>query len=488
MANTATYTGKVPFEKFYKGMGLLTNDPRIKFDEAHETITITARHDAKTKMVIHVDDLDVGLGGLTGTVTGAVITISGKTALTFSGLHADASGLQAAAADSTALYQYLNEAVAGDGIGTGDKYANYFEVGEGGTATINSGGGDDQILVWHSKNVVIDGGTGHDVLGFTTFTGNIPDPAVGATVDLTTGIISNPFGGNITVTGVENIIGTTKADIIIGNGEDNVIGDGFFDGGADQIDARGGNDLVVLGLDSVDVSLDGGLGTDELRLSMIDASLTLDVSDPDNVVSSLGTVTIKGFEIYSVNTDYWPTGLQTFTFTGSDANEIVYGVTAPNTNGQPLIVRDRLNGGGGSDILYGRGGYDRLWGDGDNDTLVGGEGADELNGGTGADTFLYLKPIDATKVGAAHDYVTDFSHAEGDIFDLHAIDANSKAKGNQNFKFIGDNNFHHKAGELHYVVFDTYVEIEGDRNGDGKADFFIAAQNIASLVKGDFHL
>ncbi|MDB5551400.1 MAG: hemolysin-type calcium-binding repeat family protein, partial [Rhizobium sp.] len=85
------------------------------------------------------------------------------------------------------------------------------------------------------------------------------------------------------------------------------------------------------------------------------------------------------------------------------------------------------------------------------------------------------------------DYVTDFSHAEGDIFDFHAIDANSKVKGNQNFKFIGDSNFHHKAGELHYVVFDTYVEIEGDRNGDGKADFFIAAQDISSLVKGDFH-
>ena len=52
--------------------------------------------------------------------------------------------------------------------------------------------------------------------------------------------------------------------------------------------------------------------------------------------------------------------------------------------------------------------------------------------------------------------------------------------------------FHHKAGELHYVEHGTYVTVEGDVNGDGKADFQIdvhnAANDLTSLLKADFVL
>ena len=62
------------------------------------------------------------------------------------------------------------------------------------------------------------------------------------------------------------------------------------------------------------------------------------------------------------------------------------------------------------------------------------------------------------------------------------------------FVFIGTQAFHHKAGELHYVkhnnagtAHDTTV-IEGDVNGNGKADFQIVLTGLHNLHSGDFVL
>jgi hypothetical protein len=90
--------------------------------------------------------------------------------------------------------------------------------------------------------------------------------------------------------------------------------------------------------------------------------------------------------------------------------------------------------------------------------------------------------------------ISDFSGAglEGDRIDLKAIDANGHMRGNQKFKFIGEKAFHHKAGELRVVDHGTYVTVEGDINGNGKADFQIdvhsTAGNLSGLLKGDFVL
>ena len=60
------------------------------------------------------------------------------------------------------------------------------------------------------------------------------------------------------------------------------------------------------------------------------------------------------------------------------------------------------------------------------------------------------------------------------------------------FKFIGDKHFHHKAGELRLVKHGTYVTVEGDVDGNGKADFQIDVHNLTDtlsiLSRGDFIL
>ncbi len=60
--------------------------------------------------------------------------------------------------------------------------------------------------------------------------------------------------------------------------------------------------------------------------------------------------------------------------------------------------------------------------------------------------------------------------------------------GNQAFKFIGVQAFHGIAGELHYVTSGGSRIVEGDVNGDGKADFQIKITGLVTLTGGDFVL
>jgi len=73
------------------------------------------------------------------------------------------------------------------------------------------------------------------------------------------------------------------------------------------------------------------------------------------------------------------------------------------------------------------------------------------------------------------------------IPDLRTIDAESGA-GNQAFHFIGAHAFNHVKGELHTVRSGSNVIVQGDVNGDAKADFEILVLNKASLGAGDFLL
>ncbi|MEZ5774975.1 MAG: leishmanolysin-related zinc metalloendopeptidase [Hyphomicrobiaceae bacterium] len=142
------------------------------------------------------------------------------------------------------------------------------------------------------------------------------------------------------------------------------------------------------------------------------------------------------------------------------------------------------------DILYGDNGNDRLDGDLGNDVLVGGNGRDIMWGGLGADDFDFNNWGESRK-GAQRDIIMDFqrgSAATGDDIDLRTIDANTKIGGNQAFRFIAKQPFHHKAGELHYTKAGANVIVAGDVNGDAKADFEILVKGVAVLSAGDFLL
>jgi Ca2+-binding RTX toxin-like protein len=149
---------------------------------------------------------------------------------------------------------------------------------------------------------------------------------------------------------------------------------------------------------------------------------------------------------------------------------------------------DVIHGGGHDNVLTGGGGNDLLNGHAANDRLIGGLGADKLYGGQDSDTFVFTKLLDSTVAKGGRDTIYDFSQSEADKISLSAIDANAKAKGNQDFTFIGNEAFHHTAGELHTTHVSGNTIVAGDVNGDGKADFSILLRGIFTLTDSDFIL
>jgi Ca2+-binding RTX toxin-like protein len=134
---------------------------------------------------------------------------------------------------------------------------------------------------------------------------------------------------------------------------------------------------------------------------------------------------------------------------------------------------------------------DTLTGDGNGNVISGGKGADVLAGGAGADDFVFSSRIDSGRTAATRDVITDFERGTsltGDDIDLSAIDANSRKSGNNAFKFIGGHAFHHVAGELHFRHAAGGILVEGDVNGDGRADFSIMVLNVSALSAQDFIL
>lgn len=161
--------------------------------------------------------------------------------------------------------------------------------------------------------------------------------------------------------------------------------------------------------------------------------------------------------------------------TGNGSDNVLIGNAGANT----------LSGLAGADILLGLNGSDRLVGGEGRDVLVGGGGRDVLTGGADADVFDF-NALGETRKGAQRDIITDFLRGIDDI-DLSDIDARHGGSDNA-FKWIGKQAFHGKKGELHYIKKSGFVLVEGDTNGDGKADFQIKVDGVGALGGGDFIL
>ncbi len=157
---------------------------------------------------------------------------------------------------------------------------------------------------------------------------------------------------------------------------------------------------------------------------------------------------------------------------------------------------DKLTGGGGSDYLYGSGGDDVLRGQGGNDVLIGGDGDDHLIGGAGDDVLIgglgsdiltggkgndifAFTDIAHSPADAGRDRITDFTQGQ-DKIDLSSIDA-IVGPGHDAFTYIGMAGFS-AAGQLRqFDLGRGGIMVEGDVDGDGKADFQIAIQ-VSGLV------
>lgn len=306
------------------------------------------------------------------------------------------------------------------------------------------------------------------------------------TIDLTAGAYSSLAYDTVALTKnigiafnctIENAIGGAGADTLLGSATANGLSGG---GGNDVLRGNAGDD--VLNGQGDNDTLDGGAGNDALDGGAGDDLLDGGAGD-DVLVGGDGIDTANYAAIRSaVKVGLDIQGLQA---TGA-GNDSLSGIENLITGaGADLLVGDaganRLESGGGADRLVG--------GDGA-DVLIGGEGRDLTVGGGGADLFRFatLKEL-AGKTAPAADEIYDFSHADGDLIDLSALDAiKATASVNDAFTWIGEAAFTKHAGELRYVVTLGVGLVTGDIDGNGSADFGIRIDGGVALVAADFVL
>jgi Ca2+-binding RTX toxin-like protein len=279
-------------------------------------------------------------------------------------------------------------------------------------------------------------------------------------------------------TGSDNLVYTLynalrKANTVVDLDSDNVTGYEYIDLIYDLLSAKAQNFVGSAGADTYrgtaygDI-IDGGAGSDLLAGGDgNDQYLVDNVNDTISESAGEGTDSVSSSVNFTLSDN-----VENLTLTGSalrgTGNALANTLTG-NTGA------NRLLGGDGNDVIYGKAG---------NDVLVGGAGQDKLFGGVGADTFLFGANSSSAALARA-DIVADFKKWQGDSIDLHFIDADATAKGNQAFDYIGTKSFSGDAGELRLAKSGDGSYLRGDVDGDGKADFSIFLDDIYNL-KADY--
>ena len=220
--------------------------------------------------------------------------------------------------------------------------------GEGGNDFIAGGEGDD----------LIDGGDGRDIVNYAEASDSVA-------VDLAAGTASGA-DGNDTLVNIEDILGSSYDDLLLGDGNANMI---IGNAGNDEIYAGAGDDNVIG--ESGDDFLYGDDGSDHLLGGLgDDYMIGGDGSDTANYHAAAGSVTVDLYE---------------GTATGADGNDTLFNIE--NILGSDGYG-DVMSGDDNDNHIDGVGGNDTLRGFEGNDTLDGGAGGDFLNGGFG-DDYIY---------------------------------------------------------------------------------------------------
>jgi len=328
-------------------------------------------------------------------------------------------------------------------------------TGNDGANTLSGEGGDD-IISGAAGSDTLNGGDGNDTLdgGAGTDTASYRSAPTGVTAALSLlGVQQNTGGsGSDTLISIENLDGSTYADLLRGDGTANVLrgdqGNDFLDGGAgnDTLDGGTGNDTLWGG--SGADSLVGGDGSDAYYLDNAGDSVGETNANPtsggiDHVFSSLPAHTLgahveNGRILAPAAANLAGNGLANILEAGtgnnlldgvggSDTVSYLYGASsgvsvslaingaqATGGSGSDTLISienlggstyadllrgdanaNLLSGAQGNDFLDGGPGSDTLDGGSGNDTLWGGTGADSLIGGDGNDAYYLDNPGDS---------------------------------------------------------------------------------------------
>jgi Ca2+-binding RTX toxin-like protein len=321
--------------------------------------------------------------------------------------------------------------------------------------------------------------------------------------------------GNMTVTGVVTLNGSSGTDTLIGSsGDDTLNGNA----GNDVLDGADGNDVLDGGAGAD--TLTGGNGFDTASYRDATAAVGIDLTKASSTwtgdaqgdfMSSIEAFELSEFadtfrgdatantvrggdgtdQIFGNGGDDSLTGgAGNDTIQGGDGNDVVRGDGWTVNPGD-----DYIQGNAGDDILQGDGGNDRIVGGIGNDTLVGGLGGDYLAGSEGVDIFRYLAVEESQNVVingvSQQDQIADFTQGQ-DKIDLSAIDANPTLAGNQAFTFIADPA--HYTGSWAGVVWQTInsqngiVTLNVSIDGDADPEMQIYMSHPYQFTASDFIL
>jgi VCBS repeat-containing protein len=299
---------------------------------------------------------------------------------------------------------------------------------------------------------------------------------------------------SFTITGADD---PTSGDDTLSGGS----GDDHGSGGNGDDDLRGHDGADTLSGDAGDDSLAGGGGTDilaggdggDLLKGGAEADTLLGGVGDDVLIGGLGADSLRGgagddLLKGSGGADLLVGGGGADTLQGGDGADGLIG-----SSGSDLLAgnggSDLINGGAGSDLLNGGDGDDILQGGGDGDTLAGGAGddllhgglgGDVLDGGAGADHYVFDALNDSWR--GAPDLI---DHLEAqDVIDVSAIDADASLAGDQAFVLVAA--FDGTAGQavLSYDRTARQTLLMLDADGDGKAEFVLAATGAHTDFSG----
>jgi Ca2+-binding RTX toxin-like protein len=432
---------------------------------------------------------------------------------------------------------------------TGTAGANQLH-GQDGNDVIKGGGGDD----------FLDGGSGNDILVSDVFGHSTLDGGTGDDTFKGTGAADVLIGGagsdtvdfshrsSVTVSlgdplpywagletphaqfiSIENVTGTAGQDILVGNGESNIL---RGQAGQDNLIGGGGADVMYGGADSDAYYVDNagdvvweyaGEGTG------------------DYVIASASYALTAGSEIEQLQVDS-SVGTAAINLTGNEFNNFIFGSSGDNV----------INGGGGADYMSGGRGNDtyvvdnvgdtlfengdihstpanesegfdtvltsvnfnvglyseievlqaigsanvNLTGSLDNNRIIGNNatniidgsyGKDTLTGGGGLDVFIWSNVNEIGLFNFDPDIVTDLNRAEGDLLHFTLIDANEAIAGNQDFTFIDQAGFT-AAGQINWFTNGTDTFIQLNTNADPTVDGIIQVLGVHTVDASWFSL
>jgi Ca2+-binding RTX toxin-like protein len=289
-------------------------------------------------------------------------------------------------------------------------------IGGPGNDHIDGGGGNDALSGGAGNDTLI-GGAGIDAVGY------IGGPAV--TVNLSNPLAQNTIGaGTDTISGVENLFGSSGNDNLTGTAGPNYIdagagndtvrglgGDDFLIGGAgtNTVSYAGNAASVTVNLSNTAAQNTGGAGVDKLSgfANLIGGNGNdnlLGTTGANRIDGGPGNDTIRGLAGNDVLIG--GAGVNTVSYAGNaTAVKVNLGTAAAqNTGGAGIDTLSgfaNLIGGNGADNLLGTTGANRIDGGPGNDTIRGLAGNDVLIGGAGVNTVSYAGNATAVKVSLA---------------------------------------------------------------------------------------